>query len=252
MEDIQEEKVQHEPGEVKKKSFDVQDKVDQAEFFLDKNRKKVSYVIIAFVVLVGAFVAYKFWYMPGVEAEAQKESFYAFLDFEKDSLNQAVKGGTKLRTAEGEKVTKGLTAIAEEYGSTKAGKIANYQLGCIYMRQGKFELAIEKFRNFDSDDKLVSAIAIGATGDCYMELNKWDEAVKHYLKAADKNPNVFTSPIYLKKAGLAYESKQQYAEALKMYQRIQREFAKLPNGQESSEARDIKKFIARVKALGNL
>ena len=73
-----------------------------------------------------------------------------------------------------------------------------------------------------------------------------DEAVKFYLKAAEKRTNNFTTPIYLKKAALAYELQKNYAEALSIYERIKKEYAR------STEARDIEKYIAKAKTLGNL
>ena len=79
-----------------------------------------------------------------------------------------------------------------------------------------------------------------------MELNKVDEAIKFYLKAADKSNNDFTTPMFLKKAGFAYEQKANYTEALATYERLKTEFGK------STEARDIEKYIARVKVLGNI
>jgi tetratricopeptide (TPR) repeat protein len=79
-----------------------------------------------------------------------------------------------------------------------------------------------------------------------MELNEVDAAIKFYQKAADINTNSFTTPIYLKKAALAYESKSEFADALKLYERIQKEYSK------STEARDIEKYIQRVKTAGNL
>jgi pentatricopeptide repeat protein len=244
MEEIQEEQVQYEK---KGSRIDVQAQMDKAELFMDKNKKQVYYILGALAVIIGGYLAYRFWYMPSQEAEAQKAAYYSFMLFEKDSLDKAIKGGEKIRTADNKTVvTPGLTKVADEYSGTKAGNLATYQLGCAYMQQGKFDKAIEMFEGFKSSDIIVSAIAIGAIGDCNMELNKTDEAIKYYLKAADKNSNNFTSPIYLKKAGLAYETKNQYAEALKVYERIQREYGKTKEGSE------IVKYITRVKQLGNL
>ena len=79
-----------------------------------------------------------------------------------------------------------------------------------------------------------------------MELNKQDEALKYYLKAADQAGNNFTSPLYLKKAGLVYELKNDFAKALEMYERIKKEY------NESTEAKEIDRSIAKVKTLGNL
>jgi hypothetical protein len=52
--------------------------------------------------------------------------------------------------------------------------------------------------------------------------------------------------LYLKKAGLANESKGNFSEALSIYERIQKEFTR------TGEAREIDKYIARVKIKGNL
>lgn len=244
MEDIQEEKVQEQK---KGAGFDVQAQMDKAELFMDKNKKQLYYVLGAVLIVVGAFVAYRFWYIPGQEEEARNLAYYTFLNFEKDSLDKAVKGGEKVRGAENKTITTvGLQRIIDDYGSTKTGNVAKYELGCVYMRQGKFQQAIEQLEDFKSDDMIISAIALGAIGDCNMELNKTEEAVKFYLKAADKNSNSFTSPIYLKKAGIAYESQNKYDEAVKVYERIQREYGK------SQEAREIVKNITRAKKLGKL
>ncbi len=228
-------------------SFDVQDKIDAAEFFLDKNKKSVYLIAGAILLIAGAIFAYKFWYMPSQEKDAQKISFYSFQEFEKDSLNQAIKGGQKVQTSTKRTITApGLTKIESEFSGTKTANLATYQLGCAYMRQGQFTKAIEKFESFSSDDVMLSSIALGAIGDCNLELKKSEEAIKYYLKAADKNPNQFSTPIFLKKAGMTYEADKKYAEALSTYERVQREYSK------SQEARDMPKFITRVKILGNL
>jgi tetratricopeptide (TPR) repeat protein len=106
--------------------------------------------------------------------------------------------------------------------------------------------SISFLEKYDGSDAIVAPIAIGAIGDCNLELNRVDEAVSYYLKAADRNKNNFTTPHYLKKAGFAYELKSNYTEALAAYERIQKEFA------ASEEGKVIEREIAKVKVLGNL
>jgi tetratricopeptide (TPR) repeat protein len=141
---------------------------------------------------------------------------------------------------------KGFEQIADEYSVTKTGNLANYYAGICYLRTGKFEQAIECLGKYSGDDETIAPIAIGAIGDCNLELNKVDEAIKYYSKAADKSHNDFTTPYYLKKAAFANELKANYAGALENYERIQKEFPK------STEAQEADKDIAKVKALGNL
>ena len=227
--------------------IDVEGQIDRAELFFHDNKKQLGIVGAIIVAVVGIVVAYKMWYIPTKDAEAQSELFYAETFFEKDSFNIAISGGKTIKLADGtDKTVMGFEEIADQYGLTPSGNLAQYYLGICYLRTGKFEEAIDHLDKFSTNDVVLNSVAIGAMGDAHMELNKTDEAVKYYLKAADQNANVFTSPIYLKKAATAIETQGNYAEAIKIYERIQKEYTK------STEARDIEKFIARAKVLGNL
>ncbi|MFY8186049.1 MAG: tetratricopeptide repeat protein [Bacteroidia bacterium] len=230
-----------EVSEKQETSFDVEETVGKAEMFFEKNKKMIGYVGAAIAVLTTAIITYKMWYIPEQNKEAQAQMYMAQSLFDKDSLNLALKGGNYNATT-----FTGLEEIADNYGSTPSGKVAEYMVGVALLNQGKYQDAIDHLENFSSDDVMLSAVAIGAIGDAKMELNEVDAAIKFYQKAADINTNSFTTPIYLKKAALAYESKSEFADALKLYERIQKEYSK------STEARDIEKYIQRVKTAGNL
>lgn len=85
----------------------------------------------------------------------------------------------------------------------------------------------------------LGAMALGMIGDAYMEKNQADDAIEYYLKAAKKNANKMTSPVFLKKAAYAYDDKGQKEEALKLYQQIKSDFP------ESQEAAQIDRYITR-------
>lgn len=225
----------------KNTGLDVQEQLDKAELFFEKNKKNISIIAGVIIAVAGLISLYKFWYIPSEDAKAQAEIFTAQQYFEKDSLDLALNGGT----IAGQSFT-GLLDVADSYSGTPTGNLAEYMIGTILLKKGKFEEAIEHLSNFKSDDIMISAVALGAIGDANLELNKSDEALNFYLKAANTNSNEFTSPIYLKKAALVYESKREFAEALKNFERIKKEFNK------STEARDIEKYISRVKVAGNL
>ncbi|MGZ3904889.1 MAG: tetratricopeptide repeat protein [Bacteroidia bacterium] len=227
--------------------LDVEGQIDRAELFFHDNKKQIGIVGGVIVAIVAVVMAYKMWYIPTKDAEAQAELFYAENFFEKDSFNIAINGGKTVKLPDGtDKTIMGFEEIADNYGLTPSGNLAQYYLGISYLRTGKFEEAIEHLEKFSTSDVVLNSIAVGAMGDANMELNKTDEAVKYYLKAADQNANTFTSPIYLKKAASANEAKGNFADAVKLYERIQKEYSR------STEARDIEKFITRAKMLGNL
>lgn len=216
------------------------------EFFYEKNKKAITYGGGALLAVIALFGFYKLYWLPGQEKEAAAESFFAQTYFEKDSFNIALNGNVNVQTADGPKTMMGFKEIADTYSMTKAGKLSNYYAGICLLRTGNFQEAIDYLEEFDGADEVVAPVAIGAIGDANMELNRVDEAIKFYLKAADKSNNEFTTPMYLKKAAFAYEQKANYTEALATYERLKTEFAK------SNEARDIEKYIARVKVLGNI
>lgn len=233
------------PASIKKSSSSNMD-FGGLELFYEKNKKAVTYGGGAILAIVVLFSFYKFYWLPGQEKEANNEAFFAQTYFEKDSFLVALNGGLNVQTADGPKPMMGFNEIADNFGATKTGNLANYYAGICLLRTGKFAEAIEALEKFNGKDEMVAPVATGAIGDANMELNNIDEAIKFYLKAAEQSNNDFTTPIYLKKAAFAYEQKANYTEALATYERLKNEFAK------STEAREVDKYIARVKTLGNI
>jgi tetratricopeptide (TPR) repeat protein len=217
---------------------DVEQAFSKTELFIENNKKSLSIIVSAIVILVGGYFAYKYWYVAGEEAKAQTEMFRAEQFFEKDSLDKAINGDGSMAT--------GVADIAEHYSITPSGNLAEYYLGISYLKKGQYEEAIEHLKAFDGKDQIVAPIATGAIGDANMELGNTEEAIIYYLKAAEQNNNNFTTPIYLKKAGMANEDKGNYADAVKIYERIKNEFS------ETMEGKEMDKYIAHAKTLGNI
>ena len=224
-------KKDHSELEIEKTLVETTHKVED---FYHKNKKQITYALIALVVIIGGYVAYNKLYVEPMEAEAQKEIFRAQQLFEIDSFNLALKGSDKF---------KGFEDIAHEYGASKVGNLAHYYAGICLLRTGKFQEALDQLEDFKSDNKLVAPLATGAIGDAYVELNDLDKGVKYYLKAAKMSKNDLTSPVFYKKAGMVYEEKKEYSDAVDAYTTIKKDFA------NSKEAQDIDKYIAKASAL---
>lgn len=210
------------------------DTTHKVEDFYHNNKKQINMALIAIVVIIGGYLGYKKLIVEPMETEAQNEIFRAQKYFEMDSFNLALTGNDKF---------KGFEAIADEYGASKAGNLAHYYAGICNLRTGKFQEAIDHLESFSTENKLIGPLAEGAIGDAYVELGDLDKGVKHYLKAARMNKNKLTSPVFLKKAGMVYEEKQEFGEAVEVYTSIKKEFA------ESQEAQDIDRYIARAATL---
>lgn len=209
----------------------IQEKLVDVETWLEKNPKTAIGIVAAILLIVGGFFGYRY-YLSNQDGIAQKDMFQAIRYFEADSLNLALNGdGNNL----------GFLQIIEDYGRTDAGNLANYYTGVIYLKQGKFPLAIFHFEDFSSDDLLVQARAYSLMGDAYMEQKDYENAAKYYNKAANYKPNKEFTPIYLMKAGLAYEKLNQNQKAIDAYQII------IDKYWESTEFQSAKKFKARLE-----
>lgn len=205
----------------------IVEKLSSFEHYLEKNRKLVSIIFGVIVALVGAYFGYRYW-ISQEEEEAQKQLFPSIYYFETDSLKKALNGdGNNL----------GLLSVAEDYGYTKAGKLAHFYIGAIHLKQGKFQEAIDQLKEYDVNDILVSARANCLIGDAYMELNDYKSALEYYKKAALHYPNKFFSPRYLMKAALAQELMKDYSGAINSYSTV---VEKYYESQESQEARKLK------------
>jgi tetratricopeptide (TPR) repeat protein len=209
----------------------LENALTKTEQYIENNQKSLTIIVLAIVVIVGTFLGYTRLYIAPMEKEAQSQAFTAEQYFERDSFSLALNGdGNYL----------GFLDIIESYAPTKVGNLSLYYAGISYRQLGEYEDAISHLKRFSTSDKMVKSVALGAIGDCYVELGNLSEGAKNYVKAAQAGKNDFTSPIFLMKAGVVYEELGKPAEALKLYEKIKTDYAK------SSEAREIEKYIARV------
>jgi tetratricopeptide (TPR) repeat protein len=213
---------------------DIEASLSNTEMFIERNQKKLLLVLAAIVVVVGGVLAYKQFIVKPKEAEAQTAMFRAEIYFEKDSFNLALNGKGDVE---------GFLSIIDNYSGTKSGNLAHFYAGVCYLQTGKFQEAIDQFDAYDGEDIMTASMAMGAKGDALMELGKTQDAIDQYVKAAGKNENSFSSPMYLMKAGIAYEEMKNYDKALEIYQKVQKDFY------QTSEGREADKYIARVEGL---
>jgi TolA-binding protein len=210
----------------------IQEKLVTVEGWFENNPKTALGIATGILLVVGAFFGYRY-YIGNQDGIAQKEMFQAVRYFEADSLNLALNGdGNNL----------GFLQIIDDYGRTDAGNLANYYAGAIYLKQGKFPLAVFHLEDFSASDLLVQARAYSLMGDAYMEQKDYENAAKYYAKAATYKPNKEFSPTYLMKAALAYEKLNQNEKAKEAYQTI------IDKYWESSELQNARKFKARLES----
>ncbi len=208
----------------------LQEKLVGAELWLEKNSKVVIGLAVAIALAVAGYFGFQY-YKGNQNSIAQQEMFQAVYFFEADSLDKALNGDGN---------TLGFLQIIEEYGVTDAANLANYYVGAIYLKQGKYNVARMYLEDFKSNDLLVQARAYSLIGDSYMEENNFNEAASFYAKAANYESNKFFSPGYLMKEALAYEKANKIDQAKQTYDKIINQYW------DSAEYQKARKLRARL------
>ncbi len=210
----------------------VEHALTASEAFIEKYQKQIIIGVGAVVLIVLAVLSFRNFYMEPHEKSAETEMYKAQSYFAVDSFRVALEGnGSDIM---------GFKDIVSDYGMTASGNLAAAYAGICYFKMGQYENAVKYLTQFDGKDDYLTTSVIGLTGDCYVELGETSKAINYFEKAIDKE-NAVLSPVYLKKAGLVYESLNQPDKAEKAYTTIKEKYPK------STEAADIDKYIARVQ-----
>ena len=193
--------------------------LSKTELWIENNQKTLWIILIG--LLVAAFVIYGITnYNKKRNETAKNLSYPQEINFETQA-SQAVDFASYYMEN-------------ENYATALNGD------GC-YLKQGNYNQAIEYLKKYTNDDKILSAMALGLIGDCYLELGDQQNAIAYYDKATKKNPNDFTTPMFLVKLGMTHEIMGNNAKALETYKLLKKDFPL------SNEAFEISKNIANLE-----
>ena len=129
--------------------------------------------------------------------------------------------------------------------SYKSGNRAKIEVGMRLYQDGKYQEALEYLEDASADDNIVASGIMTLTGDCYVNLKQYPEALKAYdkaIKEADENPSIVPL-ILMKKAAIYREEKNYDGE----YEALQQIVDKYPAFTQSTQT-DIRKYYERAKA----
>ena len=197
--------------------------LSMSEQFVEKYQKPLLLGLLVVVVIVGAILGVRHFYLLPREDKAQAAMYQAVMAFENDSIDLAINGNEKFD---------GLLTIVDQYGSTAAGNLANAYLGLAYYEKGEYETAQKYLSAFSADETVLSPAVTAAIGNCLVDMEKY---------AAKESDNAVFSPIYLKKAAAAYEKVGNNEAAVKLYQEIKDKYP------TSNDARGIERYIERAQ-----
>ena len=223
--------------EIKKPAHIEEEKNPVAELHNTWERygKQASYVVLAILLIVGGYLAYRNWVADPNERKATDAMFRAEYYYRVDSSRLALNGDA---------ANYGFLKVIARYGGTKAANLASFYAGSCYLKLGDYNNAIKYLKDFSTSVQIMQERDYGLLGDAYSELNRKEEAAEQYKKAGTYyEKDELLSPEYLFRSGFLYESMGKTQDAISLYKMIKDRY---PN---STRGIEIDKYLARLGAL---
>jgi TolA-binding protein len=213
------------------------DALNRMDAFWKRNQKVITYVSLAIIVIVGGWWAYKQYVVKPKEEQAQSAIFKAEEYYRMDSLQPALNG---------KDADKGFLYVIKNYGGTKSGELARFYAGICYLRLRDFDNAIKYLKDYDTDSRLIQALAWGRLADAYSEKGDKSKAVDLYKKAGRYFPeDEVNSPEFLFRAAQLLELDNKNTEAVDIYKEIKEKFPKSEKGSQAD------RYIYRLQVQKN-
>jgi tetratricopeptide (TPR) repeat protein len=219
------------------------DVVERARGFWAEYNKPISYIGSAIVILFVGWMIYKYMFKVPKQEKADKVVFVTqkyFSDFTTATDSAKILLATKVLNGDGR--NPGALKIINEYSGTPAANLCEYYAGTCYLQLGQFAKSIKYLKEFDANgaDQIKSR-ALGMMGDASAELNKNDDALDYYQKAADVNEkDDYTSSEFLFRAALFAESIGKQQEAIDLFKKIKTDYPL------TEKAADVDRYLAKL------
>ncbi|MBB6276257.1 tetratricopeptide repeat protein [Porphyromonas circumdentaria] len=221
----------------KERDIDAAEIISRGEKFAERYANVIIYCILGVIVVAFGIWAYIQYVSKPREAKASAELFRSeerFILGEDSTVLQA--------TGVSEE---GVLRIINDYSSTDAANLSHVYAGIAYYDLGKYEESLAELKKFSAKDQMVAPSVIRLMGDCCVELDRLEDAVKYFEKAASMANNEVVSPGCLVKAARVYEVQKNYSKAIDAYQKIVDEYY------NSAEVNQAKADITRLQVLQN-
>lgn len=200
---------------------------EQAEVF--KGQKALTWALLAIAAIAVIVVVY----------------IYAFRNPGVQSANEAI-AQADITLAQG---NDSLTLVqyqqvADNEGYDAANRAA-LQAAILLYDKKDYNGALEYLNKFNANESLVGAAAKSLEGDCYVNLQQYDNAVSCFDKAVSiSDDNALYTPLFLMKKATVLRELKNYADEAATYERIKNDYPEYITAYRI----DINKYIERAKA----
>ncbi|MDP4285745.1 MAG: tetratricopeptide repeat protein [Bacteroidota bacterium] len=219
------------------------DIIEKARGFWEVNNKKIIYIGSAVIILLLGWVIYKNMFKDPKEEKANNVVYVTqkyFSEFSNATDSNKIKLATFCINGDG--MNPGALKIINEYSGTSAANLCEYYAGACYLHLGQFAKAIDYLEKFDADGATqIESRAYGMIADADAELNKKDDALSYYKKAAEVNTkDDYTSSEFLFKAALYAQTNGKTKEAIDLFKKIKSDYPL------TDKAADVDRYLAKL------
>lgn len=202
--------------------------LDRARNFWDRNSKMITMVGLGILLLGGGFLAYKLLVQKPNETKASEAIYKAEDYYRMDSLNLALNG---------DGANPGFLKMISQYGGTKAGNLARFYAGSIYLQMGDAAKAQKHLADFSTDADQIQARAYKLLGDAYAEQGKNGDALNNYKKAAHhfEEDETASSEYLFMAAYFADRVMKDQKEAISLFKELKEKYSKTEKGFEADK-----------------
>jgi LPXTG-motif cell wall-anchored protein len=202
--------------------------VDRAKDFWSQNNRIITIVGLAVILLGGGWLAYKKLVKEPQEQKAAEAIFKAEEFFKMDSLQAALNGDA---------MTPGFLKVADKYSGTKAGNLAHYYAGAIYLQLGDAAKAADHLDDFETDAPQIQARAYKLLGDALADQGKNSDALSNYKKAAHhfEEDDANSSDYLFMAAYFADRVVKDQKQAIELFKELKEKYPKTEKGFEADK-----------------
>ena len=173
------------------------------------NQKLIVTVSLVIVILVAFVIGYVYFFRtPGIQKQ-----------------NDRI-GAADLELAQGnDSIALAQYIDIADHGSYAAANRSALQSAILLYQQGKYEDALRYVGKYSAKDKIIGAGASSLKGDCLVNLDRLDEAVKAYKDAiSTSDNNAAYTPFFIMKLARVYAAQGNHKEEAAQYEKIVKDY----------------------------
>lgn len=213
-----------------------EDVVEKMRNFWDLNNKLVTYVAAGVVVVIAAFLIYKYLYLqPRVEKSndlvfVTQKYFSEFANAQDTTRNSLA-----ALVLNGDGINPGALKIISNYSGTPAANLCQYYAGACYLSLKQYDKSLSYLKKFDGGGATqIESRHYGMMGDASAELKKNDDALGYYKKAAGVNTkDNFTSSEFLFRAAAFAMSTGKTKDAIDLFKQLKQKYPLTEKGADA-------------------